>query len=92
MEIYETDYDDYDDIEDDTADNPDEDAGVDYLIYDDGYIEQEPRWTRRRIILFMIAVMMIFVVLVVLFAPLLQDVIMPQPAYIPPLATPASQL
>lgn len=90
MEIYETDYDDYDYIEDDTADDPD--AGVDYLIYDDGYIEQEPRWTRRRMILFVIAVMMIFVVLVVLFAPLLQGVIVPQPAYIPPLATPASQL
>ena len=57
-EIYEN-----DPIEDD------EDA-VDYLIYDDGYIEQEPRWTKRRVIYFMIALIIITVMVLAIVAPL----------------------
>lgn len=79
----------YDDEPFEEADSSD---GVDYLIYDDGYIEQEPRWTRRRIVLFVIALLIITAIIVVALAPFLQNLLSPVPGYIPPLATPASQL
>jgi len=91
MEIYHTDYDEYDPIGE-TPDEVDAAEGVDFLIYDDGYIEQEPRWTRRRVIMFLIALVIIGAIIIVLLAPVLQNLIFPAPTYIPPLATPASQL
>lgn len=65
---------------------------VDYLIYDDGYIEQEPRWTKRRVIYFVIALVIIIVMVLAIVAPLLMTIANPAPTYMPPPATPPSQL
>ena len=65
---------------------------IDYLIYDDGYIEQEPRWTRRRVIWLLIAIVIIAAMVGLLALPLLQPLLMPAPSYIPPPVTPPSQL
>lgn len=81
-----TDTEPYYDDEDYEAENPI------HLIYDDGFVEQEPRWTRRRVILFLIALIIILALVGVLIAPLLQSTMMPLPSYIPPPATPPSQL
>lgn len=70
----------------------DDDESDDYLIYDDGYIEQEPRWTRQRVVWFLIAMVVIVAMIGVLIMPLLQMVITPIPTYIPPPITPPSQL
>lgn len=90
METYNTDnmY-----LPDDTTHIEDDEVYIDPdLIYDDGYIEQEPRWTRRRVILFLIALVVILAMVGVLIAPFLQSMVMPLPSYIPPPATPPSQL
>ena len=68
-----------------------EDEPFDYLIYDDGYIEQEPRWTRQRVIWFSIALIVILAMILLLIAPFLQMISPPVPSFIPP-ATPPSQL
>lgn len=91
MERYHTDQNEYD-YTDDTLHETDDVADVDFLIYDDGYVEQEPRWTKRRAVLFMLALVIIGAMVLVLVAPLLQNLNFSTPAYIPPLATPASQL
>ena len=65
---------------------------VKYLIYDDGYIDEQPSWTRQRIIWFVIALVIIMSMIVVLILPLLQTYITPVPSYIPPPMTPPSQL
>jgi len=91
MERYQTNQNEYEQ----NGETPDESGdaeGVDFLIYDDGYIEQEPRWTKRRLMMFLVALIIIGAMVVVLFAPVLQNLIFPDPTYIPPLATPASQL
>jgi len=70
----------------------DEDESVDYLIFDDGYIEQTPRWTRQRVVWFVLALVIITAMLGLLIMPLLQTVITPVPTYMPPPVTPPSQL
>jgi hypothetical protein len=64
----------------------------DYLIYDDGYIEQIPRWTQQRVVWFLIAMVIIIAMIGMLIMPLLQIAITPVPSYIPPPITPPSQL
>lgn len=64
----------------------------DYLIYDDGYIEQTPRWTQQRVVWFLIASVIIVAMIGLLIMPLLQTLITPIPNYIPPPITPPSQL
>lgn len=70
----------------------DDDDSIDYLIYDDGYIEQVPRWTRQRFIWFVIATVIIIAMIGVLMIPFLQTIITPTPTYMPPPVTPPSQL
>ena len=65
---------------------------VEYLIYDDGYIDDQPHWTRRRMIWLVIALLIITAMILVLILPLMQTYITPIPSYIPPPATPPSQL
>ncbi len=70
----------------------DEDEHIDYLIFDDGYIEQTPRWTRQRVIWFLLALVIIMAMVGILIMPLLQTIITPTPTYMPPPITPPSQL
>jgi hypothetical protein len=76
---------------DDEPDYEDDDT-LDYLIYDDGYIEQVPRWTRQRVVWFVIATVIILAMVGLLAMPLLQTIINPVPTYMPIPATPPSQL
>lgn len=70
----------------------DEDEPIDYLIFDDGYIEQTPRWTRQRVVWFLLALVIIMAMIGILVLPLLQTIITPAPTYMPPPVTPPSQL
>jgi hypothetical protein len=70
----------------------DDNEGAEYLIYDDGYIEQKPRWTQKRVVWFLIALVIIVAMIGLLIMPFLQTVITPIPSYIPPPITPPSQL
>jgi len=70
----------------------DEDEAIDYLIFDDGYIEQTPRWTRQRVVWFLLALVIIMAMIGILVLPLLQTIITPAPTYMPPPVTPPSQL
>lgn len=88
MDIYDADLN--EEYEDDVYFDPE---SGDYLIYDDdGFVEQEPRWTRRRVIWFVIAMVIILAMVGLLIMPFLQSIMIPLPSYIPPPATPPSQL
>lgn len=80
----------YPQFEDETEYEDDE--SIDYLIYDDGYIEQGPRWTRQRVIWFLVASVIIVAMIGILMMPFLQTIITPAPTYMPPPVTPPSQL
>lgn len=64
----------------------------DYLIYDDGYIEQKPRWTRQRISWLIVAILVITAMVGLLIFPYITTLISPVPTYMPPPITPPSQL
>gem|GEM_PF-1813413 len=64
----------------------------DVLIDDDEEMQDRGRWSRLWIVFLIVMVIIIGAILVVLFTPMLQNLISPAPTYIPPLSTPASQL
>lgn len=69
----------------------DDHEGAEYLI-DDSYIEHQPHWTPKRVVWFLIALVIIVAMIGMLLMPLLQAAITPMPSYMPPPVTPPSQL
>lgn len=76
----------------DNTDEFDDSGDVNDFTGNDEYVEYASRWTRGHTLLLIVALMLIGAMAIFVVVPLLQNTNFGAPTYIPPLATPASQL